>query len=763
MELEAVFDHLNIVKGERLKEQFLGLAVELPTSVGRAARGRGRDMLFVHLLLSSREAPGSMLYKSVIESLVNAYYLSGGSVTAALRQAIRSANETLMRHNTRMEGVSKQQGAVTCAVLREEEIFIAQAGQARAFLCHQGRLERLPPRPPGHITPLGVGYGVDTRFYHSWVHPGDVLLLANPGFSHADDVVGPAIIYEGVTSGIKNLAKLAAKDEQVRLLMVEFVAAAARDEARPEPKPTPPPEPEPDLARPSAPSSEPVTAIQESVVEESSSARRQPPSIEIDVGGGARKVASGVASGLARLTGGIGRVLERLFGAEPASGQAVRKGNGPAPAALGILALAIPVMVTLIVITVYLQRGRAAQFQEFLLDMDRESQMAQAAGGDKTASRAHWQAVLRLSEEAYRLRPSSEIVGQFREQARDALDVLDEVTRLRVRPLHSFSSGGRLSGLTAHNLAVYVLDSELDRVYKRLLASDTSAVDEMAPETLMFKTQAAGSHVVGQLVDIVWFPKSGKIREDTVAILDAGGLLLRYRPSWGDVLSSQLVTPAAWSNPVATAVYGDNLYVLDTGAAVVWRYEARDGGYPEEPSTYLIADNEDGNPTNDIDLTKMLDLTIDRDGHLYLLSSDGVIFKFFGGDRKPFSLTDLDEPLVAPQAIFSGLTGLNPFFYIADPGSGRILQTTQQGLYLAQYRALGADLADPFTAIQSLYVIETPVLHIYATSGDELIVASLESGAPPHSPIVAQSPDAQHCVPAIVRYNREPSQVFMVH
>ncbi len=186
------------------------------------------------------------------------------------------------------------------------------------------------------------------------------------------------------------------------------------------------------------------------------------------------------------------------------------------------------------------------------------------------------------------------------------------------------------------------------------------------------------------------------------------------------------MTPAAWSQPTAVAVYGDNFYVLDTGAGEIWRFEAQRGGYPDPPSRYQISVNEDEDQSNDIDLSQMVDITIDRDGSLYLLGKEGEVFKFFGGDSKLFALDELEEPLVAPSAIFCSLTGLNPFCYIADPGSGRIIQTTPQGLFWAQYRAREMDLTDPFAQIDDIYVLEAPLLRIYVTSGNSLLAASLE-------------------------------------
>ena len=731
MELDAVYGYLYVQKGKQQQAAPPGLAVELAPS--RPARGRDRDTLFVHLNLTSRDTPSTGLYHGVVDALARAYFDSSGSVTAALRQAIRAANEHLMHYNMRIEGVDKQQAGVTCAVLREEEMFVVQAGMALAFFSHQGQLERLPPQLPGHVTPLGMGYGVDTRFYHSWVHPGDVLLLAEPGFGGQENGdVQQAITYEGVSAGLDNLAALCTTThaEEARLLLVEFTVAAEL-EAQPEPAPAPrstvsarsPKEPAP------TPAPAPAPAAADTPSKDTPRERKPPkPAIkikapEVDVEENARKAASGLASGLSRLTGGIGQMMEHLFA--PDDGQAVRK-SGPNPVALAVLAIFIPILVALIAVTVYLQRGRSNQFQDLLVQMDQESRLAIEYASDEAASHAHWMNVLEISEEALALRPNNETVYEFRDRAYEKLDILDQVTRLHVRTLYTYQNDGTPDGLAVQSLNVYVLDSGIDYAYKHLLENEYQAVESVDPETILFKNQAVGLDAVGELVDLIWFPKTGQVREDTVTILDAAGLLLQYRPAWGNVLSSRLVLPATWSTPVAIATYGDSFYVLDTGANQIWRFAAQDGGYPQEPDAYRFVDNEDGDPSNDVDLTGMIDMAIDRDGNLYLLGQDGSIAKFFGGERKPFDLTGLEDPLVAPSAIYCSLAGLNPLFYIADPGSGRVIQTTQQGLFMAQYRARGADLNDPFAGITDLVVQEAPVMYIYATSGNSLIVASLE-------------------------------------
>jgi hypothetical protein len=339
---------------------------------------------------------------------------------------------------------------------------------------------------------------------------------------------------------------------------------------------------------------------------------------------------------------------------------------------------------------------------------------------DEQQAHPHWEQIQILSEEALSLRPSHETVIAFREQAQSKLDLLDEVTRLVVRSLHKYQAAGDLGAVSVQSMGVYVLDSGLDQVTKHLLQNDTEVAEGVKQENIVFKTQAIGQAVIGELVDLVWFPSSGEIDEDAIVVLDSAGWLVRYNPFEGEMNSTPLQLPSRWSQPTAISVYGDGLYVLDTGARQVWKYGAKDNQFPTPPTTYRFDDAEG------LDLGQMIDMTIDRDGNLYLLGVDGAIHKFFGGERKPFALTGLPQSLEGPTDIYCSLTGLNPFFYIADPATGRIVRTTQQGLFLAQYRAAGAELADPFANLGSIYVQEVPALAVYATSGASLIVATLE-------------------------------------
>jgi hypothetical protein len=70
-------------------------------------------------------------------------------------------------------------------------------------------------------------------------------------------------------------------------------------------------------------------------------------------------------------------------------------------------------------------------------------------------------------------------------------------------------------------------------------------------------------------------------------------------------------------------------------------------------------------------------------------------------------------------------TGLNTSIFIADPGSGRLVQVSRGGTVLAQYRASDEAGLDLFRRITDFTVAETP-LRVFVTAGDTLYAATQE-------------------------------------
>jgi hypothetical protein len=149
-------------------------AVMLP-SPPRAARGREGERLFVLVDLTGPATPH--LYREMREVVVQEYWSTSGSVTAAMRRAAAAANRHLFQFNLKAASPRRCYGGLVGAVLHGEDIFILHAGPGRACVLRRNQFECFPR---GEQLPhLGMGVVADVRLYHTFAALGDTLLLAS--------------------------------------------------------------------------------------------------------------------------------------------------------------------------------------------------------------------------------------------------------------------------------------------------------------------------------------------------------------------------------------------------------------------------------------------------------------------------------------------------------------------------------------------------------------------------------------------------------
>ena len=220
MELRAVTGNLYLIDGQRQADDAPpGLIALAPPN--RSARGRQNDYLFLHLTLNGPADETAVLVQDLLDSISSRFYSASGSVTAALRKAVIETNELLLRRNLSGSDASRE-GALICAVLRQNELFMAQIGESFGVLGHDFGVEKLPASPPERITPLGRTAGLDIRYYHNWLEPGDTLLLADPRIAHLPaDAFSTALVDNTVQEGLQHLYNILRADT-ARLMLIGF-------------------------------------------------------------------------------------------------------------------------------------------------------------------------------------------------------------------------------------------------------------------------------------------------------------------------------------------------------------------------------------------------------------------------------------------------------------------------------------------------------------------------------------------------------------
>ncbi len=721
MQLHAVTGQLHIIDGtEQDRARIPGLlAMPAPS---RAAHGRQREVLFAHITLTGVLADNANLLQGLLQGISEQYFKSSGSVTAALRQVIQDTNNRLLQLNLSGNNAPRE-GAISCAVLHEDELFVVQTGESLALLGHNFGVERIPTRPPEHITPLGRSVGLDFRYYHQRLLPGDMLLLADPRIAHLPSyALSPALVDTELDLGLDEL-KEAIGINSGRLLLVEFTDESSRGMsivAKPILK-------KGRITLPKTKAQEAAltaTVIAAQPVREKQAAATGGMPASQDLGdvveNSARQAASRSALGLSFLTGWSADLMLRL---RPPVDEGEEGAHWALPAAIAII---VPLIVAVIVSGVYLQRGKVRQVAELRQEMAQSLVLAQELESDSVLSRQEYTHLVALAQEAEELRPGDPGVAEMRRQALIALDQLDGVTRLTANPLYSYDRATELSAVTfpdEFSSGIYTLDGANGTVYRHETDDSLAGLTAEEPVTLGFSGQAVGNHVVQELVDIMWRPSGAQVEDDGVAMLDKGGALITYYPGSADTRAAVLGLSSEWQNPLAIAQYSERLYVLDPPSATIWKYFPQEAGFVVDPEERTLTLNAE------LDLENAIDIDLySEDGSLLVVYGDGrVRFYDTRSGRVQWDETDLlqsglSTPLQKPVAGKLVGKGLNASIFVLDAGNGRIIQISRLGTVLAQYRATNSRGEDAFIGSSDLAISEAP-LRIIVAAGNTLYAA----------------------------------------
>ncbi len=676
----------------------------------KAARGRERDYLFIHLTLTGQSDEAADLAQELVEGMAKQFFASTGTVTSALRRAVLDSNEQLLRHN--MTARSSHEGALSCAVMHGGELYSLQVGEGIAFLGHNFGVERLPARAPDVLTPLGRSAGIDIRFAFHQLQNGDMMLLADPRSAHlTGESLAPVLVDSEIESGLESLMDVLAGDS-ARLLLVEFadelpstLPLTFQHSRTPAPKPVP--------AKP-----KPVESLPEPSRAQTTStgaASDFPTTSSVEVG--ARRAASSSARGLSRFIAWLAAVLGR-FQRDESDKPAI---HWAIPTTVALL---VPIIMASVLTSVFIQRGTVAELSAIKQEMMDELAAAEAVGGASPEAQDHYLRVLTLAGEAEALREGDPEVARMRSQVHDALDRLDGVTRLSASTLYRYQDGANLTRIVLRRTdgGLAVLDQFANRVLFHPTDNTFQKLTTEEPSLIAFSKQAVGAQTVGILLDIIWLPGSAATTRDRISMLDRSGGLFSYFPNMGDTSGTVLGNSSNWLNPVAMATYLDRIYVLDTGAGKIWKYYAS-SGYAQLPedAAITLADGADLGQAVDFDLYA-------EDGSLVVLYGNGRIRYYntrtgqITWDESMPAQNGLATPFLAPTSVKLVGSGLNASIFVLDPGSGRLVQLSRGGIVLTQYRILDGSGKDILSEASDFAVTESP-LRILVTAGERIYLA----------------------------------------
>jgi hypothetical protein len=706
-----------------------GILIEEPTS--RFASGRDRGSLYVLLEISGQATGREVLTEEMLELVRDVYYGQRGSVTAGLQKAIREINNSLLEENrTSLPGEQRAAG-ITCVVLRNDDLFIAQAGPAALFLAQDRQVTRYPDLSPWldivspedvDATPLGGRCDVHVDLFHAQVHRGDVALLVDAGLAAAlSPQDWPPILASPSASDVLSNLVAASRGNDLSALVVRLEEEAP-DELAPRP-----------FSAQSAPQP-PAQPVWDTVSEWLAG---------LELGAWLKTAGAAVLAALVALGSLLATLLRRMMpersDLKPATSRPDDRGRPRQARArdrqkkrakgraysdliqklLIVAAIAIPIVVAVIVAVVVIQRG---QEQRAAVDTLWENaklswQQAQAAS-DPADIRLYLMEAQDYLEEYLARRPENADAVELESKIQARLDEINQVRRISwVGELKTYPAGADLTRVVVEGIHVFVMDRNAGRVYHHQLDEFQQALrPDTADNVLVSKGQQVSGVLVGDLVDMVWVPAGEGRQKANLVILESSGSLLQYDPATRELAPLQVAATELWQFPTLVGSYYGRFYVLDSTANKIWRYTPTQDGYSEPPDDWLQAE---------VDLLGVVDMAIGNS--IYLLYADGRIRKLSAGEPDAFDISDWDTPPQDPSSIFTKPPEDTQWVYVADRGNARIVQCAKDGKFKRQLKLADSETSevqDPLAGATSLFIDEIGG-HAFFTSGPTLYMVIL--------------------------------------
>lgn len=652
-----------------------------------AHRHRMKDILAVLLSMSGNHRYSLEEIQELLKNASDVFFGAQGSVTRALQAACDQVNKLVLERNLDLgyEGV-RAVGSINLAALHNNWLFVAQYGSTLTTLISTEQYDEFGVSE-GQSETLGQSKRIQARFYQNGIKPGDLILMngkAPSSWSSYYLAGSAALTMPQVKRRLLNqvttdLVAIVIKCAEGNGLVIPRIWAEAAEET--------PVQEETVLVSPIISDGDEANQISDEKLEEDISSNEEPgdagekpepqfpgkqtpPDEVIFLGEGDMPVVAGetekpglsagktqtedfsektpspVMARLARawmnaktinakLRQGIERTRKKIFPKyKPSQSTA-------SPVFSVFMAIAIPLVLILVSVTVYTRTGKVEQYANY---MEQAQNAAVLAREEKDPLKQHtyWAQALDMvkAAETYNVTQDSRMLY---EQAQFLLDEMDLAARLDFRPALTqfFPEGVVINRIQASSSGVYLLDKTSGSVLRIFLNS--KGFYEIDDE---FKCVPGpyGLETLTNLVDFVILPAN----EDNYRImaLDAQGNMLYCRPGELAVSRKFSAPENGWGRIIGVAYENDTLYVLDADKDSVWMYAGKDPNKPNVVNATGIVFSESPIKYLDEDIPDFggaIDLVVNQED-LYVLHADGHMTQCRYSPEKAVRLTECQEP-----------------------------------------------------------------------------------------------------------------------
>jgi hypothetical protein len=341
---------------------------------------------------------------------------------------------------------------------------------------------------------------------------------------------------------------------------------------------------------------------------------------------------------------------------------------------MAFIAIAIPLIIVAVATTVYNQRGLAGYYDQYYAAALQAAQQAQTQK-DPAIIRSYWEESLRQIQTAEPIKSTDELKA-LRQQAEDALDQMDGITRLDYAPavIGGLAETVQVKNIIASGTDLYLFDASKGRVLRATLTGQGYEVDP----NFHCDPGQTGATTVGALVGMVPMPKGNEFKAAVMG-MDASGDILYCIPGETPLATTLAPPDKKWEKVAAITYDSDNLFVLDPPNNAIWVYNGSNGTFKDRPTLFF---DRDAPP-----MTDAVDLAINNTD-LYLLHADGhltlctlsLVATTPTRCAEPAQLSDPRPNHQSPVPIISGskftrilfTSPPDPSIYLLDVQSGSI-------------------------------------------------------------------------------------------
>ena len=657
----------------------------------------------LHVIAEPEGVRGEELAAQALDAFGRLFQQDTLSLTGGLQRAMAETHQTLREWNRRSLPRDQVGIGVTAVMVKDNLVYLTQAGPGLVSVRRSGNLTRHQPLPEARAA-LGEG-ALAPSLRRFELEEGDLIIAASTSLETIldDDTLAgmlsrdPEEAIPGLyllTRGLPNFAMIAIachQSEDEPPVTVEDEASQSDDGDRP-PNYL---EHEPQREALSAPQPSRPVATTEPLPPRPGVAEPEPPQAE------AR--ADFLASGPPPLD--FSRPVVRLRGEQTVTRKEYSRTTGPLRRSnlnfsnWHLIQIGGAIVVILLVIAFVpglLREGHGERLTELLEGAQLQFAAAQEQT-DPEQRRFLLEDTRRLSAEAMRIDELDLTANQLNQQSTLLLAEMDAIFDLG--PLTTVVTlsnelTGEVSVLDAsvQGGRAYLLDGGGGRIIAVPL--DGSAIEVIYEE--------GGQYGEAQAKAPAFFTWQGPDDTGRLLVLDAERKLFEVRPGSAPTALT-LRRSTTWSSVAGIAAFDGNLYVLDPEANQVHRYLPAAEGYDSEPDVLLAGQ---------IELEAAVALAVN--GDIYVVLSSGGVRRFQNGAVAGFALGGIDVPIEVANDIKSvPATGE---IYLSDSAAKRIVVAGLDGAFRRQL------VSSAFTDLRAI-AIDAAASQLYVVIGDELLTA----------------------------------------